>query len=256
MTTSQGTSVPAPAYPIGSVDKALRLLLLVSERPAGVRVNEASTELGVAPSTAHRLLQMIAHYGFAVQDPDTKAYRPGPALLTMGHSRERFLEQARPILRDLAKDTQETVHLSVLEQAFAVTLFTAEGPHMLRVGDRAGHALPAWTSAMGRSLLFDHDEAALRALIPAAMKGPGGGPMAEELIQRLQSDKERGYAHHNGEVEPGVSVAAVPVRGASGGIEYAIGMTYPTSRIPQELLPSFATKLQAASAALTTVLSR
>lgn len=256
MSASQDTSATAPAYPIGSVDKALRLLLLVSARPAGVRVNEASTELGVAPSTAHRLLQMIAHYGFAVQDQESKAYRPGPALVTMTSSRERFIERARPVLCELAEETQETVHLSVLEQSFSVTVFTVEGPHMLRVGDRTGHAIPAWTGAMGRCLLFDHDETSLRALLPSGLKGRGGEPMAEQLAERLCVDREHGFAHHDGEVEPGVSVAAVPVRGATGMVEYAIGMTYPTPRIPRELLPPAVTKLQAASAAITAMLPR
>lgn len=256
MTASQETPIPAPAYPIGSVDKALRLLLLVSERPTGLRLNEASAELGVAPSTAHRLLKMITHHGFAVQNPESKEYRPGPALLSICQPRERLLEQARPILRDLSEETQETVHLSVLEQSFSVTLLTVEGPHMLRVGDRSGHALPAWVGAMGRCLLFEHDEKAVRALVPAMAKGPDGGPMVEELLHHLRSDRERGHAHHDGGIEPGVSVAAVPVWGATGDVAYAIGLTYPTSRVPVELLPSMVTKLQAASAALTAVLFR
>ncbi|WP_220040765.1 IclR family transcriptional regulator [Streptomyces sp. NTH33] len=238
------------------MDKALRLLLLVSARPTGVRVNEASAELGVAPSTAHRLLQMITHHGLAVQDPDTKAYLPGPALLKIGNSREQCVERARPVLRDLADETQETVHLSVLEQSFSVTLFTAEGPHMLRVGDRSGHAIPVWMGAMGRCLLFDHDDAAVRELLPSGLRGPGGAPMADALIEQLHSDREHGFAHHDGVVEPGVSVAAVPVRGTLGTVEYAIGMTYPTSRVPAELLPSAVTKLQAASAAITALLPR
>ena len=69
-----------PAYPIGSVDKALRLLVLVTEKPGGVRIGDAAGALGVAPSTAHRLLQMLALHGFARQDSDTKAYHPGEAL--------------------------------------------------------------------------------------------------------------------------------------------------------------------------------
>jgi DNA-binding IclR family transcriptional regulator len=218
-------------------------------------VNEASAGLGVAPSTAHRLLRMIAHYGFVEQDPESKTYLPGPALQRMGRPRERFLEAARPVLRDLAEETQETVHLSVLEQAFAVTLLTAEGPHMLRVGDRTGHALPAWSSAMGRCLLFAHDDAAVRALVPSAMTTPDGSPMAQALLERVRADRGDGFAHHDGEVESGVSVAAVPVRDPAGGVAYAIGMTYPTVRIDREALPAAVTRLRAAAASLTVTLA-
>ena len=45
----------APQYPIESVDNALKLLLLLGERPE-IRLTDASQYLGVASSTAHRLL--------------------------------------------------------------------------------------------------------------------------------------------------------------------------------------------------------
>ena len=65
----------APQYPIESVDNALRLLLLLGEQPQ-VRLSEASRYLGVASSTAHRLLAMLAYRGFVRQDPVSKAYLP------------------------------------------------------------------------------------------------------------------------------------------------------------------------------------
>jgi IclR family transcriptional regulator, acetate operon repressor len=51
----------------GSVDKALRLLELVGERQV-LRVSEAAELLGVARSTAHRLLNALGRRGFVAQD--------------------------------------------------------------------------------------------------------------------------------------------------------------------------------------------
>src|SRR6202035_5818038 len=69
----------APQYPIESVDNALKLLLLLGERPE-IRLSEATRHLRVAPSTAHRLLASLAYPGFVRQDPVSKAYLPGPSL--------------------------------------------------------------------------------------------------------------------------------------------------------------------------------
>src|SRR5437763_16212817 len=69
-----------PAYPIASVDRALRLLLLVAQR-SRLRLSEASEALGVAPSTAHRLLAMLVFHDLVRQE-DRYAYVPGPALAT------------------------------------------------------------------------------------------------------------------------------------------------------------------------------
>jgi DNA-binding IclR family transcriptional regulator len=73
----------APAYPIESVGNALALLLLYKDRQA-IRVAEASNALGVARSTAHRLLAMLQHFGFVRQNARSRAYHAGPALVEIG----------------------------------------------------------------------------------------------------------------------------------------------------------------------------
>ncbi|GAA3667062.1 IclR family transcriptional regulator [Arthrobacter ginkgonis] len=250
--TKQGER-EAPAYPIGSVDKALRLLLLVAERSGGLRIGEASTLLGVAPSTAHRLLQMLAHYGFAEQDPESKAYAAGPAIRRLRNSRARILEIARPVLEDLVEATQETVHLAALEQGMAVTLLSVESPHLLRVGDRSGHSQPAYLSAMGKALLADLDAGALAELFPEGFER-GRAESVEELSAVLDEVRSLGYSFQDGEVESGVSALAVPVRGAGGAVEFAIGITYPSGRIPASGFGRAVAAAQNAAAALAAAL--
>ncbi|WP_075509353.1 helix-turn-helix domain-containing protein [Mycobacterium ostraviense] len=64
-----------PQYPIESVDNALKLLLLLGERPE-IRLSEATRYLGVASSTAHRLLAMLTYRGFVRRDaPGAPAIR-------------------------------------------------------------------------------------------------------------------------------------------------------------------------------------
>ena len=66
-----------------SVDNALWLLQLAAERQA-LRVSEAADLLGVARSTAHRLLSALRRRDFLMQDRPNGAYRPGPALHAIG----------------------------------------------------------------------------------------------------------------------------------------------------------------------------
>src|SRR5882757_5362440 len=72
-----------PTYPISSVDNALRLVKMLRSHKS-IRVAQAGREIGVAPSTAHRLLQMLQYHGFVQQDPSSKAYVAGPALIDLG----------------------------------------------------------------------------------------------------------------------------------------------------------------------------
>ena len=57
-----------PTYSIEAVDNALQLLQLLRDGGA-LRLKDAAEELGVAPSTAHRLLAMLVYRGFAVAMP-------------------------------------------------------------------------------------------------------------------------------------------------------------------------------------------
>ena len=50
-------SGPVPQYPIESVDNALKVVLLLAER-GELRLTEVSEYLGVASSSAHRMLAM------------------------------------------------------------------------------------------------------------------------------------------------------------------------------------------------------
>ena len=53
-----------PAYRLASVDHALQLALALRQ-DGPLRTVDAARRLGVAPSTAHRLLAMLVYRGFA-----------------------------------------------------------------------------------------------------------------------------------------------------------------------------------------------
>lgn len=242
-----------PAYPIGSVDKALRLLVLVAEHPGGVRIGDTASALEVAPSTAHRLLQMLALHDFAKQDPVTKAYYPGDAMGRLSNRIERLREFALPLLTNIVDEFSETVHLSSLEESLSRTLFSVESPHMLRVGDRAGHTQPAYRSAMGRILLSEEDPKS----IAAAAKALGGEDIDLDIVHRSQKlITEQGFIVQHGEIEAGVSAVAVPVRGLSGAVDYAIGVTYPTARIAEDEIPALVDFMKVTAAQLEIELRR
>ena len=240
----------APTYPISSVDKALRLLLLLTERPAGIRVTEASDFLGVVPSTTHRLLQMLNHHGFAEQNLQNKTYAVGPVIRSLQNSRSRVLEAARPVLEDLAKSTKETVHIAALEGNMSLTLMSVESSYLLRVGDRVGQTQPSYLGAVGQALLLDYDGPALEELFPDGLKRGSLGSVAA-LKSTLKKSLKQGYTYQVGEIEDGIHAIGAPVRGNSGAIQFALGVTYPAGRIPAAQLPATVKQLKAAALALT-----
>ena len=74
-----------PPYTITSVDNALRIAAMLQMEGA-LTVSEVAARLGVARSTAHRLLAMLVYRDFAEQD-ESRSYRAGPVLELAAHSR-------------------------------------------------------------------------------------------------------------------------------------------------------------------------
>lgn len=129
-----------PQYPIESVDKALKLILLLAEQPE-VRLSEATRYLDVASSTAHRLLAMLQYRGFVRQDPATKAYHAGPAITSVAFAalgRIDLQGTATPIMRRLSERLRESVHMGMLEGPAVRFVAAVEGPSAVRVASRLG----------------------------------------------------------------------------------------------------------------------
>ena len=168
-------AIQKPAYLLESVDNALRLLQMLRDVGA-VRLNQAATELGIARSTAHRLLAMLVYRGFAVQD-EKRTYHPGPAMgagpAERGWTRE-FTDRCRPHLEALVAVCGETVNLVIRTGTQVRFLATVESDAMLRVGDRQGQVLPAALMSGGRSLLAELPDDVLPGCIskPPATTNP------------------------------------------------------------------------------------
>jgi IclR family acetate operon transcriptional repressor len=239
-----------PAYPIGSVDNALRLLLLFRERES-IRVAEASTELGVVRSTAHRLLAMLQYHDLVRQDPETKAYRAGPALWDIGLSVVRnmdLLAEVRPTLEELVNETGETAHVALLQGRGARCVDGIESPKTLKTGSRVGTVWPAHASAMGRALLAALPPERVRALYQVGdLEQPTPKAIAslDALERELERVRERGYATGFDELDADVSEVAIAQRNGAGVVRCALGISAPSARLNRRRVGALAEQMLA-----------
>lgn len=219
-----------PAYAISSVDNALRLLLMFRDHKQ-LRLSDASTSLGVSPSTAHRLLAMLVHYDFVHQDTGHGVYSAGPALLDIGYGAVRSLDLrsvAQPILARLAGTLDETVHLAQLEAGQIRYIAGAESSRPLRVADRTGQLFPAHLTATGRAILAGLEPAQLDELLAS---GESHLSAAERDELKRQLDKVRATGHAVNYRDDGVVSVAVAVTNPHGLTVGAINASAPENRM-------------------------
>ncbi|MGH9108490.1 MAG: IclR family transcriptional regulator [Acidimicrobiales bacterium] len=249
----------APTYPIESVDNALRLLLMITERKQ-VRVSEAATSLGTAVSTAHRLLAMLVHHGFVVQDPESKVYRVGPVLLRVGLLATRDMDVRNlvmPYLEQLRDETGETAHAAELQGDQMLFLACAESPNALRVVSRVGTLMWAHCTSIGKVWLAAESDDFLRGLYPSP-KLPALTDRSittrSALVAELQEVRRRGFAYNIGESEPGVGSTSAAVRGRDGRPIVAISVSVPLVRVPENRWDDLVASVLDVRAAVETVL--
>jgi len=249
---------PPPQYPIESVDNALRLLLLFAEQPR-IRLTDASTYLGVASSTAHRLLAMLQYRGFVRQDGASRAYEPGTALATIAFATIRQLDvraRVHPVLERLNAELGETVHMGRLEGAQVHFLDSIESTRAVRVGGRMGRSMPAHCTSTGKAILSQLTNEELYMLFPDEELG---GLTDRSLTSRAALEKElkatrrRGYAVSAQESEEGVTSVAVPVASPSG-VRYAVNASVPVHRMSPSVRSSIVTELTEAAEELSQLL--
>ncbi|MFK0296545.1 IclR family transcriptional regulator [Streptomyces sp. NPDC090442] len=240
-----------PSYAIESVDNALRLLLIL-RHAAPLTVSAAAAELGVARSTAHRLLAMLKYRGFAEQSGD-RTYRLGPALhdaRAAARPDRDVREAARPHLEALNQRVGETVHLMVRVGTDVRFLDSVEATHALRVSSRAGAVMPAHRTSGGKALLAELSRDALAALYEDGL--PTELPFAADDIagyhRALSSIRTVGYGLNNGESEPGITALGCCVRDANGRAVAAIALSAPTLRFPRGRIPEIETAVKKVAA--------
>jgi len=207
-------------------------MFLVSE---GIRVSEAAAQLGVAASTAHRLLAMLQYHGFVTQDRRTHEYLAGPDLIRFGLAAAKqvdFRELARPVLEALSAEVNETVHLGIIQGSNVLYVESIEGSRLLRIGSRGGASIPLHCVSMGKALLatlpherFDelYPDEELTTLTERTVA------TKSELAKQLAAIRKRGYAASSGESDDGVTSIAMAVFNEKGDLRGAMSIAAPAS---------------------------
>jgi DNA-binding IclR family transcriptional regulator len=243
-----------PTYAIASVDNALRIATML-QLEGEMSVSQAADRLGVARSTAHRLLQMLVYRDFATPT-ENRTYLAGPVLELAAHSRStaaRLRAVTLPRLADLVDVLGESVNLVVRTGDQARFIATAECTWSLRVGSREGMVFPAHRISAGLVLLADLSEEVLESLYSPERyaERTEDRPDLDELLSDLAKVRRNGFAVNDGRSERGVYAVGVGVRDPAGTLIAGISVSMPRVRYEPRRLHRIVADLTAATRAIT-----
>ncbi len=142
---------------VPAIDRAIQVLYLFKngeQREYGV--SEISRLLDLNKSTAHNILNTLAHHNFLVQNDMTRRYRLGPALAELGNLVRSQIDMralARPYMRRLVEQTSASILLGVLDGA-TITIVDKDEPLTdVRVAASIGMRIPFCAGAFGKAFL-------------------------------------------------------------------------------------------------------
>jgi DNA-binding IclR family transcriptional regulator len=242
-----------PNYAIASVDHALQLAAALQVE-GSLSVSEAADRLGVARSTAHRLLSMLVYRDFAVQESDRR-YAAGPVLSlgAQSHSRTALLRSvAMPHLEALVDRVRESANLAILVGDHVRFIGSVECTQALRVGNREGMVFPAHLASGGKLLLADLPAAQLDSIYAEDkwQDRMDARPNLAALKRELRAVRERGFAINAQRTEAGVTAVGHAVHLGTGPAVAAISLSMPSVRFSSDRLAQLVAALRATAADL------
>jgi DNA-binding IclR family transcriptional regulator len=238
-----------------SVQSVMRALELIEalQRVESANVGELASLHGVHRSTTLRLLQTLEHFGYVTRGQARGEFRLGLRLYALGlaaSEQNDLLGAARPIMRELAETTGETIDLTLCDQGEMILLESIASRPVARVGIEVGQRVASPGTTAGKLYLASlptHDVERLVTSSGLPRVGPKSITDLARYLAELEQVRATGYAVNDEETDAGVRFVGVRISLPERAAGPALVLGAPRHRLPKEAYPRVAAKLAAAA---------
>ncbi|MBM1634596.1 IclR family transcriptional regulator [Sulfitobacter mediterraneus] len=224
---------------MSSISKTLELLAYFTSAQPEIGLSQLCRQAGRDKATTYRHLQALEDAGFVEQNPVTKHYRLGPALLQLAQIREETVPRkagAETVLDGLVDTTGETAHVSVLSGTTVYPLVSRESHHhstraIIDVQSFPLHATASGLCALafGPSELWPAAVAKLQTFTDRTIASK------EALQQTVAAVRQSGFGRSDRCYEDDIQGVSAPVFDQSGRFAGAVSVACVASRFTPEL---------------------
>src|SRR3981081_526009 len=166
------SNLPArETQPIQSLDRGLLILEAVANSNDPVSLADLTNLVGIDRSSVSRLAFTLKRRGFLAYPSGRKDFILGPALWRLSNRYDwgtMLIRVSQEHLKQLAKRTNETVHLAVREGRNVLFIDHAAATHVIAVSGQTGEMVPLHCTAHGKALLAGLNRDELRGIFGSA----------------------------------------------------------------------------------------
>ncbi|WP_066150880.1 IclR family transcriptional regulator [Halalkalibacter krulwichiae] len=222
---------------VQSVDRALKIIDLISQHKEGRGVTELATHLDLNKSSIYKLLSTLVEHGYIEQNQKTKKYCLGYKYLELSSILLESIDlraEAKPYLQELEAETNEVIHLVVYDQGEVIYIEKLEGNETLRTHSKVGRRAPMHCTSVGKVILSYLPEQEVLSIIEK-----NGLPRhtdntitdKDKFLKELHKIRNQGYGIEIEENEVGITCMATPIFDNRGKITAAVSISGPTTRL-------------------------
>jgi len=227
------------------LNKAAAILIELSRFQQEAELSELARRTGVTKSTCSRILTTLKAWKIVRQNPVTKRYGLGHALIHLGNlasSQLSLPELFHFRLEKLMELTGETASLVILDEDRAVYIDQVPSKSMIRSFPSVGSAVYLHCTAVGKVLLSGLSPEKLEQVLsePLTKFTPKTITDPEKLKKQIEEIKLKGYSVDDEETELGGRCIAAPIFNSSDQVIAAVGISGPSMRITKERIPNLA----------------
>jgi DNA-binding IclR family transcriptional regulator len=179
------------AYSAPALEKGLDILEMLCRSEQPLSQKEIAQRLGRSVGEIYRMLTCLVERDYVAQIDDS-SYTITTKLFELSHVNpptHRLLVEATPIMQRLAKELDQSCHLTVYSQGKQVVLAKIDTPSGMGFSVRAGSELDVLISASGRVLLaFQDDETRMLRIEEALERRPDqANPQIHNLLDTIRT---------------------------------------------------------------------
>ena len=234
---------------VNTVSRAARILDYLAEHDDR-GVSEIARDLDMPKSSTYNILMTLEIHGLAERDARTGGFHLGIKLIELGHRAQGELalgRVARPFLQGLNAETDETIHLVVLDHDEVLYVDCVESRLRLRTYSVIGVRAPLYCTSVGKAILAWQEEAFLkRYLEKTELRRETDRTITdpEALRQELARIRDRGYAVDDREHEEHLRCVGAPIRNSRGEVFASLSLSGPEVRVTPDRIEELADRIR------------
>ncbi|MGM0606083.1 MAG: IclR family transcriptional regulator [Halobacteriota archaeon] len=226
---------PSADRDLVAADETLFALIEAIRNRGVAGVTELAEDVGVSKSTVHRHLSTLLAHRYVVRADE--GYRLGLRFLDLGgHVRDRFpwTDEISSKVDELASTTGELAQFVVAEHGIGTFVFRRAGSNAVRTESRVGTRVYLHHVAAGKAILSALPDETVQSIVDRWGLPPKTDrtiTTEDELLETIDTVRDRGYAVDKGEHIEGLWSVGVPVCNAEGTVLGGLSVAGPTHRL-------------------------